>query len=98
MAPSELRAEWAAQRIRGLSFAAAARTALFGGREGEVRSLIERFHYPRLGPGQMWEAMSERIEASGGGVTPRPRSSLSGPSTAASSRSRPMDGGSRPPT
>jgi protoporphyrinogen oxidase len=64
----ELRAEWAAQRIRGLSFASAARAALFGGQDGRVRSLIERFHYPRLGPGQMWEAMRDRLQALGGEV------------------------------
>jgi protoporphyrinogen oxidase len=64
----ELRSEWAAQRIRGLSFLSAARSALFGGREGEVRSLIERFHYPRLGPGQMWEAMRDRIQERGASV------------------------------
>jgi protoporphyrinogen oxidase len=64
----ELRAEWAAQRIRGLSFASAARAALFGGQDGRVRSLIERFHYPRLGPGQMWEAMRDRLQALGAQV------------------------------
>jgi protoporphyrinogen oxidase len=65
---SELRAEWAAQRIRGLSFASAARAALFDSGRSEIRSLIERFHYPRLGPGQMWEAMRDAVEASGGSV------------------------------
>jgi protoporphyrinogen oxidase len=64
---SEIRAEWAAQRIRGLSFTAAARAALFGNR-GDVRSLIEEFLYPRLGPGQMWERMAEEIERCGGEV------------------------------
>jgi protoporphyrinogen oxidase len=64
----ELRAEWAAQRIKGLSFASAARSAMFGQRGREVRSLIEEFHYPRLGPGQMWEAMRERVEELGGAV------------------------------
>ncbi len=62
---SEIRAEWAAQRIRGLSLWRAARSALGGG-SGEVRSLIEEFHYPRLGPGQMWERMAEEIVAAGG--------------------------------
>jgi protoporphyrinogen oxidase len=63
---SELRAEWAAQRIRNLSFATAAKAALLpdGGRD--VKSLIEEFHYPRLGPGQMWEAMAAEIVAAGG--------------------------------
>jgi protoporphyrinogen oxidase len=65
---SELRAEWAAQRIRGLSFASAARAALFGGGGSRERSLIEEFHYPRLGPGQMWEAMAEEIASAGGEV------------------------------
>ncbi len=65
---SELRAEWAAQRIKGLSFASAARAAFFGNRGNKVKSLITKFHYPRLGPGQMWEAMTERIEELGGEV------------------------------
>jgi protoporphyrinogen oxidase len=63
---SELRAEWAAQRIRNLSFAAAARDALVGGGGRRVTSLIEQFHYPRCGPGQMWEAMATSIIAAGG--------------------------------
>jgi protoporphyrinogen oxidase len=65
---SEIRAEWAAQRIRGLSLAAAVRTAVLGDRRRRVRSLIGEFHYPRLGPGQMWEAMAERIARAGGSV------------------------------
>jgi protoporphyrinogen oxidase len=65
---SEIRAEWAAQRIKGLSFRTAARDALFGGRRGEVKSLIREFHYPRYGPGQMWEVMAGRIEDLGGEV------------------------------
>jgi len=65
---SELRAEWGAQRIRGLSFGTAAKSALFGNRGNEVKSLIEEFRYPRLGPGQMWETMSDRIVALGGSV------------------------------
>jgi protoporphyrinogen oxidase len=64
----ELRAEWAAQRIRGLSFASAARAALFGSQDGQVRSLIERFHYPRWGPGQMWEEMCGKARAAGAEV------------------------------
>ena len=52
----ELRAEWAAQRIRELSFSRAARAALRGDGQ-DIRSLIEEFLYPRLGPGQLWESM-----------------------------------------
>jgi len=64
---SEIRAEWAAQRIKGLSFWSAAKAAFFGNREN-VKSLIGEFHYPRFGPGQMWEAMTRHIEAEGGEV------------------------------
>jgi protoporphyrinogen oxidase len=65
---SELRAEWAAQRIRELSFASAARSALLPGAETGAASLIRRFHYPRLGPGQMWETMRDRVVDLGGDV------------------------------
>jgi protoporphyrinogen oxidase len=65
---SEIRAEWAAQRIKGLSLRTAAKDALFGGRPGAVKSLIREFHYPRYGPGQMWEAMAARIDDLGGRV------------------------------
>ena len=62
---SEIRAEWAAQRIRGLSLARVVRAALLGdGRD--VHSLIEEFRYPRLGPGQMWDAMATEIVGAGG--------------------------------
>jgi protoporphyrinogen oxidase len=61
---SEIRSQWAVQRIKDLSFWTAFTSALrLGGRN--VTSLIEQFHYPRLGPGQMWEAIAERVEARG---------------------------------
>jgi protoporphyrinogen oxidase len=65
---AELRAEWAAQRIRGLSLGTAARAAVFGSGGSRVKSLIEEFHYPRLGPGQMWERMAELVADAGGEV------------------------------
>ena len=65
---TELRAEWAAQRIKGLSFFSAARSAIFGNKGNKIKSLIDSFQYPRYGPGQMWETMTERIEALGGEV------------------------------
>ncbi|TML02816.1 MAG: FAD-dependent oxidoreductase, partial [Actinobacteria bacterium] len=77
---SGLRAEWAAQRIRGLSFGKAVRAAFRGVEDdeaGSLRSLVGEFHYPRLGPGQMWEAMRERVESLGGRVlTGTPATSL----------------------
>ena len=65
---SELRAEWAAQRIKGLSFFSAAKSAFFGNKGNKIKSLISEFNYPRFGPGQMWEQMTEDIRAHGGEV------------------------------
>ena len=65
---TEIRAEWAAQRITGLSFFSAARAAFFGNEGDKVKSLITQFHYPRFGPGQMWETMADEIIAAGGEV------------------------------
>ncbi len=64
---SEIRAEWAAQRIKGLSFFSAAKAAFFGNKAGHT-SLIDRFKYPRFGPGQMWETMASYIVRMGGEV------------------------------
>ncbi len=65
-------AQWAAQRIKGLSLWVAAREALLTpfrrGRSSGVRSLIEEFEYPRLGPGQCWDACASRIRAQDGTV------------------------------
>src|SRR5215467_4747257 len=65
---SEIRAEWAAQRIKGLSFFSAARAAFFGNKGNKIKSLISEFNYPRYGPGQMWDAMTAAIEAQGNEV------------------------------
>jgi protoporphyrinogen oxidase len=65
---SEIRAEWAAQRIKGLSFFSAARAAFFGNKGNKIKSLISEFNYPRYGPGQMWDAMTDAIRAQGGEV------------------------------
>jgi protoporphyrinogen oxidase len=65
---SEIRAEWAAQRIQGLSYVAAAKNAFFGNKGDKIKSLISEFNYPRYGPGQMWEKMRDEIRAGGGEV------------------------------
>lgn len=64
----QISADWAAQRIRELSLGKAVRSAFRGNRDRHLHSLIGSFLYPRLGPGQMWEAMRDRIEAAGGEV------------------------------
>ena len=66
---TEIRAEWAAQRIQGLSLAKAiASAAALNKRSTKIKSLISEFRYPRLGPGQMWEAATERIRSLGNQV------------------------------
>ncbi len=65
---SEISAAWAAQRIKNLDLMTALRNALLGnaGAGGRVvTSLIERFHYPRLGPGMMWERCRDLAAARG---------------------------------
>lgn len=72
MPTSEISADWAAQRIKGLSLIGAVWNALFGQfgkKKGEViKTLIDSFQYPRLGPGQMWEAARELVRQRGGAV------------------------------
>jgi protoporphyrinogen oxidase len=62
---TEIRAEWAAQRIKGLSLTTAIKNALFGQKRPKVKTLIDKFHYPERGPGQMWETLTEMLEARG---------------------------------
>jgi protoporphyrinogen oxidase len=63
---TEIRAEWAAQRIQGLSLTKAILTATaLHRRSPGIKSLIHEFRYPELGPGQMWEACRDAIEARG---------------------------------
>jgi len=60
---TEIRADWAEQRIKNLSLKEAVLSAL-GIARGHT-SLIEEFHYPRLGPGMMWEKFRDRLIARG---------------------------------
>jgi len=68
----EISADWAAQRIQGLSLWSAVRNGfrLRSPRAGGeiVKTLIHSFRYPRLGPGMMWEKCAERVRAMGGRV------------------------------
>ena len=64
---SELRAEWAAQRIKDLSLRTVLMT-MFLKPKRTIKTLIEEFDYPRLGPGMMWEAVASEIEEKGGRV------------------------------
>ncbi|MFQ5409706.1 MAG: NAD(P)/FAD-dependent oxidoreductase, partial [Anaerolineales bacterium] len=65
---SDIRAEWAAQRIKGLSLPTAIRNALFPPRGEVIKTLIEEFHYPPLGPGMMWERVADLLRERGHSV------------------------------
>jgi protoporphyrinogen oxidase len=76
---NEISAEWGAQRIKGLSLTTAVKHFLkkaFGGKKGggdlaqkgTDTSLIERFMYPKFGPGQLWEHVADQICAKGGEI------------------------------
>jgi len=61
---SEIRSQWAAQRIKDFSLLKAV-LAILGLQRNQVTTLIEEFRYPRLGPGQMWETFQRRVEERG---------------------------------
>ena len=63
---TEIRADWAAQRIKDLSLVKAIREAITG--QNDTASLIRTFKYPRLGPGQMWERAGAMVDEGGGEV------------------------------
>ena len=66
---TEIRAEWAAQRIQGLSLARAILSATsLNKRSDKIKSLIDEFRYPRLGPGQMWEVCRDKVRELGNTV------------------------------
>jgi protoporphyrinogen oxidase len=73
----QISAEWGAQRIKGLSLRKALShhfQKLWGRRSAEIgqkdteTSLIEKFLYPKLGPGQLWEEVASRVCAGGGEI------------------------------
>ncbi len=67
---TEISADWAAQRIKGLSLGSAVMNAVKPKRTGGdvVKTLIDSFRYPRFGPGMMWERAAELITDRGGRV------------------------------
>jgi protoporphyrinogen oxidase len=77
----QISAEWGAQRIRGLSVSKVIAHALSSpfrdssdtAQKGTETSLIERFLYPKFGPGQMWEEVARRVTTLGGVIYLRQR-------------------------
>jgi protoporphyrinogen oxidase len=71
MSCKEISADWAAQRIKGLSLSSAILNAILPKKKPKdktqvIKSLIDTFRYPRRGPGMMWEACADKIRAMGG--------------------------------
>jgi protoporphyrinogen oxidase len=66
---TELSADWAAQRIKGLSLSEAIKNALWPrqakGRGAVIKTLIDEFRYPRRGPGELWERAAALIAERG---------------------------------
>lgn len=77
----QISAEWGAQRIKGLSVISAIRHALqkrlasdsVDAQKATQTSLIEKFLYPKLGPGQLWEEVARQVVAAGGEIHLRHR-------------------------
>ena len=73
MSCKEISADWAAQRIKGLSLSSAIWNALPFKRQPRergkvIKTLIDSFRYPRLGPGMMWQACAGRVREMGNEV------------------------------
>src|SRR5437868_4901703 len=73
MSCKEISADWAAQRIKGLSLGSAIKNALLPQRQPKdpskvIKTLINSFRYPRRGPGMMWETCAEKTIAMGGRI------------------------------
>lgn len=68
----EISADWAAQRIKGLSLFSAGMNAILPKnrlkKKASIKTLIDTFRYPRKGPGMLWEACAEKVRQSGGEV------------------------------
>ncbi|MBI3501275.1 MAG: NAD(P)/FAD-dependent oxidoreductase [Bacteroidetes bacterium] len=66
----EISADWAAQRIKGLSLSSAILNALFPAKNSNdknaiIKTLIDSFRYPKYGPGQMWKVCAEKAKSFG---------------------------------
>jgi len=72
MSCKEISADWAVQRIKGLSLSKAIFSSFLPkrptNREGVIKTLISSFRYPRRGPGMMWEAAARKTHELGGEI------------------------------
>src|SRR5258707_14063250 len=73
MSGKEISADWAAQRIKGLSLTTAICNALMPKKQPKnpaqvIKKLLDSFRYPRKGPGMMWEGCADKVQAVGGNI------------------------------
>ncbi|MEP7109066.1 MAG: NAD(P)/FAD-dependent oxidoreductase [Ferruginibacter sp.] len=66
----EISADWAAQRIQGLSLSSAIKNAVFkpgntGHKVKIIKTLIDTFRYPKYGPGMMWDRCAAKCKQLG---------------------------------
>ena len=70
--PREISADWGSQRVKGLSITAIIKdifSKIFKKKNRKVEtSLIEKFYYPKFGPGQLWETAADKIIEMGGTI------------------------------
>ena len=57
----DIGSDWAAQRIKGLSLSTAIKFALFPNSKKRPKTLVDKFYYPRLGAGMLWEKFEDYI-------------------------------------
>ncbi len=66
---NEISADWAAQRIKGLSLSSAIKNSIFKPKNKDgnklIKTLIDSFRYPKKGPGMMWEVCAEKCKKMG---------------------------------
>lgn len=65
--PSEISADWGAQRVKGLSIKEVLKS-IFSKDESKETSLIEEFKYPKFGPGELWESAADEVVRLGGKI------------------------------
>ena len=71
--PDKIPSDWGKQRIKGVSVSAVIKNALRR-KNADVRqkktetSFIEKFLYPKYGPGQLWEKVADEITQNGGNI------------------------------
>jgi len=71
---NDISAEWAAQRVRGLSLITALKNAIIKNQNGQrdkrkvIKTLIDEFDYPKFGPGMMWQALLDILQRTGSQV------------------------------